>query len=206
MKVKVAKIVSTRTIKLKDGREATVTKFTTTDGDLMETFGSVEAGKEYEGNVIENDYGKTLRIKPLPSQSKRNAAFTRGADVNAMLIAYGKDITVSLIAAGIIKDEDGAERAWKKFYALSRELYSDGAKEGAEQDAPATDDLDRKKLYAALNLDRDQRLELSQALKKSGVKWHMLDSTVRALAGDGITGEMALGELLTVIDELTIPE
>jgi hypothetical protein len=121
MKIKVKKVLSTRSIPKKDGSgNFTKTQFLTEADDVLDTFGSVEVGQEYEGEVEENQYGKTFK--------KANSGFKGGfqrqpADPDTMLISYAKDLVVAFINAGKIKSEEVAGKQVRNFSELMFGLY-----------------------------------------------------------------------------------
>lgn len=130
MKVIVDEILGSRTINLSSGGRATITKFRTDTGEVMETFSNVEQGVEYLGDVRENAFGKTFKVQrtsngdATASTKKQPILPNRsGPDPIAMMIAYGKDVTVAMIEAGLIKEDADVQTAWRKYAALAKTLY-----------------------------------------------------------------------------------
>jgi len=56
--IKVRKILRSREVTFKDGTKRTKTEFLTDSDDLLDTFGTIEEGKEYEGTIKEDEFGK----------------------------------------------------------------------------------------------------------------------------------------------------
>ena len=118
MKLKIKKITGQKDITTKDGRNLTKTQFITENDEVLDTFGSIEVGQEYEGDVKENEYGKTF------TKTKTGKPFmARQADPNTMLISYAKDVVTAFIEKGTIEDEKEAAKQILNFTVLFKKAY-----------------------------------------------------------------------------------
>lgn len=135
MKVIVKKILKVSDIPKKDGSGSfQKTQFLSSSDDIVSVFGTTQEGAELEGDLVDTQWGKELKL----SRAGSGGGFKKGgfsADPDTMLISYGKDIIIAFINAGIIKDSAaalaGLDAFTNKFFAI----YN-GKKNGAVKTEP----------------------------------------------------------------------
>ena len=147
MKIKVKQIVGEQSITTRDGRHLKKIQFLTEDENtgLLDTFGSVEVGQEYEGDIKEDQYGKHF------SKVKTGGTFGRigGGDPDTMLISYAKDVVVAFIEKGKIATPETAAKQISNLATAIFRLY-DNKKAGKptiskiESDEKPTEEVHEK--------------------------------------------------------------
>jgi len=129
-KIKIKKILSTNTINI-NGKDLPKYQILTEDDEVMETFSNLEVGQEYEGEVTEDPkYGKKFK-RTGGGGFKGFGGFGAKSDPDTMLMAYAKDIVVSLIKTDKIKKADEASKILRSFTALMFGIY-DNRKTGKQ--------------------------------------------------------------------------
>jgi len=118
MIIKVKKILEQKDVKFANGKLVKKTQFMTDNNEVMDTFALIQNDEEYEGEVIENSFGKLF--KKLPKINKQTPL---KSDPDTMLIAYAEHIISSFIEAGVIKEPKDAARQLSNFSEVFFRIY-----------------------------------------------------------------------------------
>jgi hypothetical protein len=90
MKIKIMEILGTKSItSRKNGKQYQVVTFKDDKGIVMDTFNKIEVGREYEGEVTNNQYGVSFRVTTAEqtSTNKQVELLTEILEIEKQILA-----------------------------------------------------------------------------------------------------------------------